>query len=85
MFDNIAFSFFGISIYWYGLVYFFGFLIAYLTLLKLDKYSKSKKRSFRGNIFIYFNFWTYWSKSISYNFLQSNFLYSKSNRDNFCK
>ena len=52
MFDNIAFSFFGISIYWYGLVYFFGFLIAYLTLLKLDKFLKVKKEVLE-EIFLY--------------------------------
>jgi phosphatidylglycerol---prolipoprotein diacylglyceryl transferase len=50
MISNIAFTFFGVSIYWYGLVYFLGFLITYFSFIN-QKFTKLKKEELE-NIFL---------------------------------
>ena len=51
MISNIAFSIFGFDIYYYGLVYFFGFLISYLIFTRLDNFLKIKKNILE-NVFL---------------------------------
>jgi len=50
MIDPIAFEIFGIKIYWYGLVYGFGFLLTYFLFMKKDL---GFKKELKEDIFFY--------------------------------
>ena len=51
MVSNIAFEIFGVKVFWYGIVYFFGFLISYFLFIRLDKTLKAKKEDLE-NLFL---------------------------------
>ena len=51
MIEPIAITIFGLEIYWYGIVYFIGFLFAYFMILNIIKYEKLNSENIE-NIFI---------------------------------
>lgn len=52
MIEPIAFSFFGLNVYWYGISYMFGFLFSYIFIIKHAKYFNLKKELIE-DIFFY--------------------------------
>lgn len=52
MIEPVAFSFFGLSVYWYGISYFVGFIFSYFFLIYYSKYFGFKKEQIE-DIFFY--------------------------------